>query len=361
MGRSGLTMDANFSEDQIIIRETAASFMNDWKKSSGFRSLVESSRKIDFEIWKAFAVDLGFAGLTIPEKLGGSGLGAIERALVAEEMGKVLFMSPYFATCVLTTDLLLSVGGVNAEKILSTIAKGTLTATIAELDDTSHSDTISGKVRNVIDGDTAALIILLTDTSVLSVEKSNTALMVEPVETIDQTRSVCDLILNKITPDLVSQDKGLQKKHLQAKAKSAITLAAEQVGGAEAMLAATVAYVKERKQFGKAIGSFQAIKHRCADMMTAVEEARSAVYLAAAKAETDELIEYAAIAKSVASETFFKVAGDAIQLHGGVGVTWDFDLHFYFKRARAGLTLLDSPESWRERIAESIEHDSVEI
>ncbi len=360
MGHSVAIMDANFTEDQEIIRKTAASFMNDWKKSGGFRALVESSKKIDVDVWNTFAVKLGFSGLTIPTKLGGSGLGAIERALVAEEMGKVLFMSPYFATCVLTTDVLLSARSDVADTILSRITQGTLTSTIAVLGDLSNSGTISGTVKNVIDGGTADLIFLVTDTQILSVDKSDTALTVTPVETVDQTRSICDLTFDKITPKLVFEDKELRKNLLQAKAKSAISLAAEQVGGAEAMLNATVAYAKERKQFGKAIGSFQAIKHRCADMMTAVEEARSAVYLAAAKAETDELIEYAAIAKSVASETFFKVAADAIQLHGGVGVTWDYDLHFYFKRARAGLALLDTPEVWRERIAESIEQNSVE-
>lgn len=354
-------MDASFTEDQIIIRDTAASFMRDWQDRGGFRALVNSSKQIDNQVWKTFATDLGFSGITIPLDLGGAGLGSIERALIMEEMGKVLFVSPFFSTCVLATDLLLSVGGDLAEHYLTGIAKGDITAAVTSINIHSYNHTLSGKARNVIDGANADVVFAILDDKVVAIEKELEGVTVTAVDSIDRTRFLSDFLFENVEVSTLS-DRNSLKEHIQmAKALSAIALAAEQVGGAEAMLNATVSYVKERKQFGKPIGSFQSVKHRCADMMTAIEEARSAVYLAAVKADSHERICYAAIAKSVASEAFFKVASDAIQLHGGVGVTWEYDIHFFFKRARAGLSLLGTPQYWREQIADSLEKGDVEL
>lgn len=354
-------MDASFTEDQIIIKDTAASFMRDWQDNGGFRPLVNSSKQIDNQVWKTFAIDLGFSGITIPLELGGAGLGSIERALIMEEMGKVLFISPFFSTCVLATDLLLSVGGNISEYYLTRIAKGDITATVTRMDVHSFNHTLSGKARNVIDGANADVVFAISGDKVLAIEKDLEGVTVSSVESIDRTRFLGDFSFENVEVSNLS-DRNSSKEYIQmAKALSAVALAAEQVGGAEAMLNATVSYVKERKQFGKPIGSFQSVKHRCADMMTAIEEARSAVYLAAVKADSKERLSYAAIAKSVASEAFFKVASDAIQLHGGVGVTWEYDLHFFFKRARAGLSLLGTPQYWREQIADSLEKGDVEL
>ena len=360
MGHRVIIMDASFTEDQLLIRETVASFLADWKKAGGYRALIDSSLKFDRDVWRKFAVDLGFSGLTVPIHLGGSGLGAIERVLVAEEMGKVLFMSPYFATCVMATDLLQTIGGKVADQYLAQIAKGLRTATVTKIDTFAISNTFSGKAENVIDGENSDVILVVAGDKLIAIDAKDKGTSVGSVKTMDQTRSLADIYFENTKYTMVSTDTNLTNKIETARANSAITLASEQVGGAEALLGMTVSYIKERKQFGRVIGSFQALKHRCADMMMVIEEARSAVYLAAAKSKTDEMMEYAAIAKSVASETFFKVAGDSIQLHGGVGVTWEYDLHFYFKRARAGLSLLGTPEYWREKIAESIEHYGVE-
>lgn len=354
-------MVSSLTEDQTIIKETTASFMRNWQDNGGFRAVVDTSKKLEDEVWKQFAIELGFSGITIPSELGGAGLGPIERVLICEEMGKVLFISPFFSTCVLATDLLLSVGGATARNYLSRIAKGDLTATVSSLENFSLNHTLSGEARNVIATPNVEIIFVDVDDQVLAIDRTDEGVTVCPVESLDQTRSLCDVSFESVEFTPIADRQSIKKDLLSAKALSAIALAAEQVGGAEAMLDATVSYAKERKQFGRPIGSFQAVKHRCADMMTAVEEARSAVYLAAVKAESNELIEYAAIAKSVASEAFFKVSSDAIQLHGGVGVTWEYDLHFYFKRARAGLSLLGTPEYWRDQIAGSIERDGVEL
>lgn len=354
-------MVSSFTDDQTIIKETTASFMRNWQDKGGFRAVVDTSPKLTDEVWKQFAVELGFSGITIPSELGGAGLGAIERVLICEEMGKVLFISPFFSTCVLATDWLLSVGGAVARNYLSRIATGDLTATVSSLENFSLSHTLSRNARNVIATPNVDIIFVNVDDRVLAIDRTDDGVTFSTVESLDQTRSLCDVSFENVKFNTIADRPSIKKDLISAKALSAIALAAEQVGGAEAMLDATVSYVKERKQFGRPIGSFQAVKHRCADMMTAVEEARSAVYLAAVKAESNELVEYAAIAKSVASEAFFKVSSDAIQLHGGVGVTWEYDLHFYFKRARAGLSLLGTPEYWRDQIAGSIERDGVEL
>jgi len=348
-------MDARFTEDQEMIRDTASAFFSDWKDAGGFRKLSDVSLKLDDAAWDALAVELGFSGLNVPVELGGAGLGAIERALIMEEMGRVLFMSPFFSTCVLALDVLQAVGGDVAASYQKRIAEGEITATLAELDVPSQSGVaLGGQARSVIDGATADIIFVQTGDCLLAIEGDADGVSRSQVETLDRTRAVADLDLVLAKAETVASGAGLAEALKKARARSAISLAAEQIGGASAMLDATVAYTLERKQFGRLIGSFQAVKHRCADMMTKIETARSAVYLAAAMSDGADILEYAAIAKSEASETYFQVAGDAIQMHGGVGVTWEYDMHFHFKRARAGLARLGSPEEWRERLAQTI-------
>lgn len=348
-------MDARFTEDQEMIRGTAEAFLTDWKDAGGFRVLSDASQKIDSKAWDTLAIELGFAGLTVPVDLGGAGLGAIERALVMEQMGRVLFMSPFFSTCVLALDVLQAAGGETAKAYQKRIAEGEITATVAELYAPLQMDiALGGQARGVIDGDTADVVFVQTKDSIFALEGNDEGVARHLVETLDRTRAIADLDIAFANAEPIASGPGLSEALQSAHARSAIALAAEQVGGADAMLNATVGYALERKQFGRTIGSFQAVKHRCADMMTSIETARSAVYLAAAMADRDDVLEYAAIAKSEASDTYFGVAGDAIQMHGGVGVTWEYDMHFHFKRARAGRSMLGSPQAWRKSLAKQI-------
>lgn len=345
-------MQAGFTDDQEMIRDTARSFLADWRDAGGFRALTDRGEGSDETAWKRLAGELGFASLTIPEAQGGAGLGDVERALVMEEMGRVLLMSPFFATCVLGVDVLREAGGEVAGELLAQVAQGELTlAMIDRFDGGVSDDTLTGQARNVVDGTTADSLLVCAGDSLYAIDRSATGVSRQAVATIDPTRVLADTVFEKAPARRVASGQGFAELVYRAQARSAIALAAEQVGGADAMLEATVAYTMERKQFGRPVGSFQAVKHRCADMMVAVETARSAVYLAAAMANTDALIEHAAIAKSEASDAYFKVAGDAIQMHGGVGVTWEYDMHFHFKRARAGKAMLGSPQDWRERLA----------
>ena len=348
-------MDASFSEDQDLIRSTATAFFRDWAESGALRKLTDQQVCHDTAAWAALAGELGFAGLTVPESAGGAGLGSVERAILMEEMGKVLFMSPYLGTCVLATDVLASVGGKPCEDLLGQIAEGRLTAAFVHLGGTEDKD-LSGTAELVVDAAQADKLIVAAGGRLLLVDPTQDGVSCQPAQTLDLTRGRGDVVLNRPVYELLAEGSGVAAALEKARALSAISLAAEQVGGAEALLTQTVAYVMDRKQFGRPVGSFQAVKHRCADMMIRVEAARSAVYLAAAVADTDEtaLIEHAAIAKSEASEAYFQIAGDAIQMHGGVGVTWEYDLHFHFKRARAGKDLLGTPEQWRSVLASHI-------
>ncbi|WP_084421507.1 acyl-CoA dehydrogenase family protein [Henriciella litoralis] len=345
-------MDASFTEDQEMIREAAATYLRDWSDRGGFRKQVDASALDYGSVWQEFGIELGFAGLTIPEVQGGSGLGDLARALVMEEMGRVLFTSPYFASCVLAGDVLAAVGGSDAEGLLAKIASGERTATVCSLTSGSvRSGEITGVARNVVDGGTADLILVIGGDSLHMVDASKAGVIRSVFRTMDLTRPQADIKFAAAPAELVASGAGLSEVYALSEARSAIALAAEQAGGAGAMLDATVAYALERKQFGRLIGSFQAVKHRSADMMVLVEAARSAAYQAAALAHGPELFAQAAIAKSECSDAYFAVAGHAIQMHGGVGVTWEYDMHFHFKRARAGMGLLGSPEVWRERLA----------
>ena len=345
-------MDTRFTEDQDMIRDAAATYLRDWSDAGGFRKQVDAGTPDYGSVWQEFGVELGFAGLTVPEAHGGAGLGDLERALVMEEMGRVLFVSPFFATCVLASDVLVAAGGAAAADLLGESAGGAVTASVCRPDQVEVRDgRISGHARNVVDGARAGCVLVLAGDSLYAVGHESAGVEASPVRTLDPTRPLADIAFSNAAGDLITSGPGLGEALARAEARSAIALAAEQVGGAEAMLNATVAYAMERKQFGRLIGSFQAVKHRCADMMVRVEAARSAVYQAAALAHGADLLTQAAIAKSECSEAYFSVAGDAIQMHGGVGVTWEYDLHFHFKRARAGKALLGSPETWRERLA----------
>lgn len=344
-------MDARFSEDQLMIKEAASSFLQDWKAEGGFRALSDKSSGYDEQIWKAFGCELGFAGLTIEEATGGSGLGDIDRALIMEEMGRVLFMSPFFSHSVLAADLLQATKSDQAQAALQEIAQGEMVYSVAMLDHSKLDDgKLSGEASQVIEGASADRLVIAGVDFIGLITTQHAGVTIKPLKTLDPTRQRADILLDNVKMDVLYEGDRLTDIKNEAKARSAIALAAEQIGGADTMLSETVAYALERKQFGRVIGSFQAIKHRCADMMIAIEAARSAVYLAAAMAHKggDSVMEHAAIAKSEASEAYYQVCANAIQIHGGVGVTWEFDQHFHFKRARAGKALLGSPEEWRD-------------
>jgi alkylation response protein AidB-like acyl-CoA dehydrogenase len=324
--------------------------------------------------------ELGWTGLAIPQEYGGAGLGWVELCILQEEQGRWLVASPYFATCALATPLIAACGDeAQRASLLRQIAAGGMRVGCAligtdgrppcdgvavALESRGADFSVTGVSDFVIHGDSADVLLVLTRTpgsqgadgiSVAVIPAGTPGVTVHPHVMLDLTRPMSRVEFAGV---LVGRDQLLGEPGTAGRAVeealglARIALASEALGGAERLLEMTTAYAKERVQFGRPIGTFQAIKHRLADMMIAVEAARSAAWYAASVADErrEELAEAAAIAKSYCCDAFFDCAANAIQLHGGIGFTWEHDVHLYFKRARATATLLGSPGWQRERL-----------
>ena len=378
-------MDFALSDEQLMIQESAAGFLAAASDSAAIRAAMASPQGFDAQLWRQIAEELCWPGLMIPEQYGGVGMGFVEQAILLEQMGTHLLCSPFFASaCLATPALLLSDNEALRQRWLPELAAGSLTATLAfrENRDGWHATEqprasrqgdgwqLDGTFEAVIDGASADLLIVATrddagELRLFAVPANQAGIRRQALPTLDQTRRRARIELNQVAASaeqcLHTDGAGelLLDKVLQV---GAIALACEQTGAAQRTLDLTLAYIGERKQFGRAIASFQAIKHRCADLMLAIECARSAGYYAACVARealiedgdaelAGQLAEAAAIAKSQASETFMHCAAESIQLHGGVGFTWEYDPHLYFKRARASEQLLGTPSWHRERLA----------
>ncbi len=320
----------SLTEDQQLIVDTVRQFVTDWRDGGGLDGLT-SDVPAPTAPYDALAQELGMAGLGVAEAQGGAGLGLHDLALVVETLGAACFAGPFLSTAGFATRLLSAVGD---DRHLPRIAGG----------EARFAIDATGAGRTVLDGDVATDFLIIKDDALYHAAAADAAPQAVPV--IDVTRGAVDIDVSK----------AIKLGELPARAlnECRILLAAELIGVAQAALDMTVAYTKERVQFGRTIASFQAIKHRAADMMVLVEEARSALAYAlqvSADEPDSDLAEAAAIALSTAGENTFKVTGDAIQLHGGIGFTWDYPLHFYFKRARAAKTWLGTPSLLRADLA----------
>jgi alkylation response protein AidB-like acyl-CoA dehydrogenase len=367
-------MNFGFSEEQEELRKMVRRFLEEKSPESEVRRLMASSDGYDPAVWSQMANELALQGLGIPEEFGGQGFGPVELYVVFEEMGAALLCSPYFSTVALAANALLFVGSeANKSTYLPGIASGDTIATLALTDDaggwdlTATSTTASGAgegfllegVRSyVTDGSTATLILVPAVTakglSLFAVAGDANGLTREALSTMDQTRKQSRLEF-KNTPAKLIGEEGGALVGLQATLQvAAAALAAEQVGGAQRVLDASVEYAKNRVQFGRPIGSFQAIKHKCADMLLDVESAKSAAYYAAwsAQERNDELPIAASLAKSFCSEAYFHCAAENIQIHGGIGFTWEHPAHLYFKRAKSSELFLGDPAYHRELLAQ---------
>jgi alkylation response protein AidB-like acyl-CoA dehydrogenase len=343
------------------------------------RAAAESAAGQDDEAWKR-ACALGWAGLVIPEAHGGAGLGWVELVAIAEETGRSLACLPWFSTVCLGGSAVLAAGGdAQRAELLPRIASGEVTATLAFAEEASvdagavttlaRDDaggfTLSGTKRYVVDGATADLLLVSARAPATSgddgvalyvVDARARGIVREAVSTMDTTRRLATVALHDVHVGGGAR-MGSAAALRRVLDRAAVALAAESLGGAERCLEMATDYAKTRVQFDRPIGSFQAIKHRLADLLVAVETARSAAYWAACVAAGDdaELPAAAALAKSYCTEAFFRCAAECVQIHGGIGFTWEHDAHLYLKRARASLSLLGAPARDRERIAGVIE------
>jgi alkylation response protein AidB-like acyl-CoA dehydrogenase len=364
------------SAEQRELRDSVRRFLADRAPLPRVRELMETTEGIDQQVWLQAGAQLGLQGIAIPEEYGGSGFSFAEQAIVLEELGAALYGGPYLASAVLAATALLASSDSEARRdLLPGIASGQTIATLAFTEDDGSWEpeairlsaarsgrgwVIDGHKSFVLDGHTAHLILAVARTgaglSLFAVDAAAAGLARAALPTLDQTRKLARLEFASVTGRLVGAPGDASAILARTLDVAAIAQAAEQLGGAQRALDMAVEYAKIRHQFGRPIGSFQAIKHRCADLLLEVESLRSAVaYAAAAVAEdSGEVPVVAALAKAYASEVYFHVAAENIQIHGGIGFTWEHDAHLYFKRAKASELFLGDSSYHRERLAERI-------
>jgi alkylation response protein AidB-like acyl-CoA dehydrogenase len=367
--------------EQEELRSSVRRFLADRVPMTAVRDLMEAADGGDPAVWKLAGEQLGLQGIAIPEEYGGSGFSFAEQAIVLEELGAALYGGPYLASAVLAANALLASADEAAkEAYLPGIASGELIATLAfteedgsweptatRLSATAAADSgpgdgwrLDGHKSFVLDGHTAGLILVVGRTaaglSLFAVSSDAPGLVRTALPTLDQTRKLARLDFDGVPAKLVGTDGAAEALLTRTLEIGVIAQAAEQLGGAQRAMDMAVEYLKVRHQFGRPIGSFQALKHRCADLLLEVESLRSAVqYAAAAVAEdSPEVPAVAALTKAYASDVYFHVAAENIQMHGGIGFTWEHDAHLYFKRAKASELFLGDATLHRERLAAKI-------
>lgn len=341
-----------FTDEQAMIAETAKAFFAEQATSERTRAAMARTG-VDDALWQAFTAELGLAGVAVPEAEGGVGLGIVELAILAEEAGRPVAALPLLASIGLAVPAILAGGSVGHKaRLLPRLAAGDLVASFAEVapGTTWIDGALTGAALHVPHGARADLFVVAVGESAVLVERDAPGLTVTPLTSMDQTRPYARLDFGAVSAEPLADPAAAL---VAARRTGALVIAADALGGAQACLDRTVAYAQERVQFGRAIGSFQAVKHRLADMMVAVEQARSAVYWAACAIDegSDEAAFAVHAAKAFACDTYSDAAGEMIQLHGGIGFTWEHDAHLYFKRARSNRGLLGTPDWHREQIA----------
>ncbi|WEK56770.1 MAG: acyl-CoA/acyl-ACP dehydrogenase [Candidatus Brevundimonas phytovorans] len=343
-------------EEHRLIGDAAQSLLSETAGLERLRAVVEDPSGWDAPLWSAMAQDMGLIGLMIPDIHGGAGLDAAAMALVLEETGRRLAVVPFFETAVLGVQSLLMAGDDDQQAaLLPGVASGDQRMTVAGLAARPHLDNqrLSGVADHVSFAHVAdALIVFADDGRILHVPSDAPGLTIIRTPGLDPTRPLSRVVFDVAAADLTVLSQGSQAAQDRIRLLGAGLLAAEQTGAAAFCLEATVAYGRDRIQFGRAIASFQAVKHMLAEMMVRIEASRSAVLYAVTAIDRNlELEDACAVAASWATETLQKCAADQIQLHGGVGFTWEHHAHLYFKRARSSASWLTSPSSHREMIA----------
>ena len=368
-------MQFTFSDEQAEFRSILRRYLADKSPASEVRRLMETSMGWERANWQKLNQELGLTAVHIPEAYGGQGFGFVELGIVLDEMGRALLCAPYFATAALATTAILNAGS-EAEKrrLLPPIAAGDIVATLAFTEENGRWDSagvtmtatpsggkyrLDGTKSFVLDGHAADLIVVLARApgstgeaglSLFAVAGDAKGLERQALQTIDQTRKLAHLRFQSVEAELLGEAGKAAAAMAKTLTQAAVCLANEMVGGAERLREDALNYAMMRMQFGRPIASFQAIKHKCADMLADVELAKAAAYYAAAAAAEDDpdLPAIAALAKASASEAYMQTAIHAVQMHGGIGFTWDNDTQLWFKRAKSSEVFLGDPSYHRE-------------
>ena len=370
-------MRFSFTDEQQEFRSVLRRFLEDRSPTSEVRRLMGTDEGRDAEVWRALSRDLGLTGIHIPEVYGGQGFGISELAIAVEEMGRALLCAPFFASTVLAATAILKAGTDQQKQVLlPSIAAGQTIAAFAFTEENGRWDAggvattatrvgdryrLDGVKRFVLDGHAANLIVVLArragtegteGLSLFVVREDAAGLQRERLETADQTRKLARLVLSSVEGELLGAEGAANGPLDETLDIAAICLANEMVGGAERLRESAIEFANMRVQFGRAIASFQSLKHKAADMLLDVELAKSAAYYAAAAADEgdEDLPALASLAKAAASEAYMQTAIHTVQIHGGIGFTWDNDTQLWFKRAKSSEVFFGGPAYHRERL-----------
>jgi len=353
-------MEFGLSESQEFLKDSARKFFAGECPSSEMRRLMETDTAYDATLWSKIT-DQGYTGIISPEAYGGVGLGKVELMLLMEEAGHTLLPGPFFSTVVLAGSVLDAMGTpAHKNQYLAPICRGEVRATVALVEATSSwnpqdvqlnatGGKLTGEKLFVTDAAIADFLIVVARNGVFAVDSKARGLKISPMATMDLTRKPYVVEFNNTPAEQIGSSTDLPRAFDIATA----ALAAELVGGMQRTLELTVEYAKTRKQFGKPIGMFQAVQHQCADMYLETESSRSAVYYAgwALEENSPDAATAVSIAKMYASDAARTVGNRGIQIHGGMGFTWENDLHLYYRRAKASETAFGDATFHRERIA----------
>ena len=367
-------MNFGFSEEQDFLRQTAREFIAGECPITAVRELMDDERGYRPELWKKMA-ELGWVGLLIPVEHGGAGLGFVDLVLLLEEMGRGLLPSPFFGNLQGTLAVLRAGTDTQKKDILPAVAAGDRILSFAITEEAGSEEPgdlalaavrdgagyrLSGSKLFVPDGQNADTIVVVARTggdgelSLLLVDREQDGVESIALKSMDQTRRIAELRLDGAQGQLLGAEHAGFDTWEWVRDRALVALSADAVGGSEKVLEDSVAYAKERVQFGKPIGVHQAIKHKCADMLIEVESSKSITYYAAwAVAEdVEESRLAAAMAKAYTSDAYRHCSAENIQIHGGVGFTWEYDCHLYFKRAKAVEVTYGDATYHRERVAQ---------
>ena len=367
-------MDFAFSEEQDEFRETLQRFFAERVPPPELRRVMDSPEGYDPALWKQMAEELGLQGVVIPEAFGGQGFGFLELGIVLEEMGRVLLPGPYLASAVLATHAILTAGSPDDQTaLLPGIAAGETVATLALVEESGRFDPdavgvtaspdgrLSGRKLFVLNGAQADLILVTARAAdgapaLYRIASDASGVEVSPVDSFDPLRRYAHVQLDGAQAIRLGEGGNATAQLERVLHLGAVAVAAGMVGSAQRCLDMAVAYAKERIQFGRPIASFQAIKHKAADVLLEVESARSAAYWSwwVAENDPDTLAEAAHVAKSACADALLHAAAENVQIHGGIGFTWEHDAQLYFKRAKSDDVLLGDATWHRARLADRL-------
>jgi len=369
-------MDVRFNDEQNLLRDSARDFLSTHCPTAVVRAAADGDVSVVDALWRK-AGELGWTGLTVGVEHGGSGLGLVDLCVLFEETGAALMPGALFSTVAFAVPCLAAAEAAErASDLLARVASGSARLSVAQIEEgngwsldairtsaaaTTGGYALRGEKRFVYDASAAdALIVPAYDDArellLLAIDPASAGVRIEDTAYVDQTRSVARVTLTDVhvdRRDVVAHGGRAMEALLRAHDVARVALCAEMIGGARRVLDLSVEYAKTREQFGSPIGRFQAIQHKCANMLVLLESARSATYYAAWAVDNDEPDARASalMAKAYVCEAYSRIAGDGIQIHGGMGFTWEADLHLYFKRAKSDEALLGSPAYLREQAA----------